>query len=554
LRFTQTIVLAAAAIVLLAPSLFWGTLDSQSAPQNLTWAAQFSEQFRAGILYPRWLPQSFDGLGSPTFYFYPPLSFWLDAVVRLVTFDTFPIAYRLSLDWALLLWSSGLAMRAWLLIETGRSRFALWGAVAYMAAPYHLLVDHYIRGAYAESTAYVFLPLVMLSIRRIGAQLPFGLPLLALSYGGLLISHLPSALLASSTVLPAYILFVGRRSSALAYIAIAMTMGVGLATIYLLPALTLQPWVSADQFWTRFYRVENWFLLMPNRWPEPVLMQIIASLAASACVLAVAICSVLSRRTAAFCWSMICLACLALMAGVIPWFWQLPALAKVQFPWRLMPIVEFALITSLALALGQLPRRIRVYGSAIALAVATPGLLYAFVVVSAAVDRASHTRERPMQDVKEYEPRGFPIAPGQSYVDLGLEPLKDTSLISCVPAVRICRATELRFGSIQLEVENDIATEVVLRRFYFPAWGLDRSIVLSPTEKYRLVSFVLPAGHTTARLHRDDLPIEHWAWAISALSLLLLLAAMAVTARNNTRRGNSGTDGGDRREHATTPG
>ena len=51
------LMLACAAALLLAPSLILGTLQSQSAPQNFTWAAQFAEQFRAGILYPRWMPE-----------------------------------------------------------------------------------------------------------------------------------------------------------------------------------------------------------------------------------------------------------------------------------------------------------------------------------------------------------------------------------------------------------------------------------------------------------------------------------------------------------------
>ena len=48
-----SLVLAAAAILLLLPSLVLGTLVSHSSPQNLTWAAQFSEQVRSGVLYPR---------------------------------------------------------------------------------------------------------------------------------------------------------------------------------------------------------------------------------------------------------------------------------------------------------------------------------------------------------------------------------------------------------------------------------------------------------------------------------------------------------------------
>jgi hypothetical protein len=58
-------VLLIAAALLLAPSLVLGNLISHSSPQNLTWAAQFADQFRAGVVYPRWLPDSFDGLGGP---------------------------------------------------------------------------------------------------------------------------------------------------------------------------------------------------------------------------------------------------------------------------------------------------------------------------------------------------------------------------------------------------------------------------------------------------------------------------------------------------------
>ena len=151
--------LALAAVVLMAPSLLFGTLISHSSPQNLTWASQFSEQFRTGVLYPRWMPDSFEGLGSPAFYFYPPLPFWIDAIVSVVTLNLLPVNYRLAITTTLILWASGLAMHAWLAYLTPNRRTALFGALAYMAAPYHML-DHYMRGAFAEFTAYAVLPLV----------------------------------------------------------------------------------------------------------------------------------------------------------------------------------------------------------------------------------------------------------------------------------------------------------------------------------------------------------------------------------------------------------
>ena len=126
------LVLAAVAAILLAPSLLEGTLISHSSPQNLTWAAQFADLFRAGILYPRWLPRSFEGLGSPAFYFYPPIAFWVDAVLSVVTFDALPVSYRLSLSSLILLWVSGVTMHAWLKAEGAAPRIALYGALAYV--------------------------------------------------------------------------------------------------------------------------------------------------------------------------------------------------------------------------------------------------------------------------------------------------------------------------------------------------------------------------------------------------------------------------------------
>src|SRR5882724_11441803 len=136
------LVLLLAAVVLMAPSLALGTLISHSSPQNLTWASQFSEQFRAGVLYPRWMPDSFDGLGSPAFYFYPPVPFWIDALVSVATANLLSVPYRLAVTTALILFVSGVTMHAWLRQTTASATAALVGAVAYMAAPYHLL-DHY---------------------------------------------------------------------------------------------------------------------------------------------------------------------------------------------------------------------------------------------------------------------------------------------------------------------------------------------------------------------------------------------------------------------------
>src|ERR1041385_8105686 len=41
------------------------------------WADQFTPALAHGNLYPRWMPASDAGLGTPVFYYYPPLAFYV---------------------------------------------------------------------------------------------------------------------------------------------------------------------------------------------------------------------------------------------------------------------------------------------------------------------------------------------------------------------------------------------------------------------------------------------------------------------------------------------
>ena len=58
---------------------------------------------------------------------------------------------------------------------------------------------------------------------------------------------------------------------------------------------------------------------------------------------------------------------------------------------------------------------------------------------------------------------------------------------------------------------------------------------LAPSEPLQLVSFTAPVGRTTGALHRVALPVEQWGWAISGLSLAVILGIAAVSARNTHR-------------------
>jgi hypothetical protein len=229
------------------------------------------------------------------------------------------------------------------------------------------------------------------------------------------------------------------------------------------------------------------------------------------------------RRSELAFWMAASLGCLALMAGVVPWIWQVGIMARVQFPWRLMSLVEFAIITGLCVApLDRLGRGVRTL-----FAVAAVIIVPAIVLIGAnAVARFTITlsgQALDQRDMKPNQPRGFPQDPRTRYDELGLEPLADAAAVSCQPTAKLCRAQNRRFGDMQIEIDGVAPVAVTLRRFFFPSWQLEPELPLVASDPFKLVSFMAPAGDHTYRLTQHALPVEKWSWALSAMALLMLV-------------------------------
>ena len=109
--------------------------------------------------------------------------------------------------------------------------------------------------------------------------------------------------------------------------------------------------------------------------------------------------------------------------------------------------------------------------------------------------------------------------------------LEGVPTIACVPQPRLCRTTDQRFGELGIEIDADVPTVVVLRRFFFPFWRLDPPLPLVATDPLRLISFTAPAGRHVYRLQHAAVGAEKIGWAISGLSLVLLLAWAAAAKR-----------------------
>ena len=139
--------------LLMIPALLTTPMVHDSWWIDIVWADQFTTALRHGQLYPRWLPESFDGLGAPVFYFYPPGAFYLVSLFGLAGLSAYP-----ALLAAFFTVSTGGAIATWQWLR-GWTRRPLAGAMVALLAPYHLC-DFYRRGAIAEATAAALLPLL----------------------------------------------------------------------------------------------------------------------------------------------------------------------------------------------------------------------------------------------------------------------------------------------------------------------------------------------------------------------------------------------------------
>ena len=102
--------------MLMAPALIHGAPTTDSGTYNHVWTTQIASEMARGVIYPRWLPHSFEGLGAPTFYFYPPLAYLLSGALA----QFLEPGRAISAAAFLLLFGSGLAMYLWLRTKAAR--------------------------------------------------------------------------------------------------------------------------------------------------------------------------------------------------------------------------------------------------------------------------------------------------------------------------------------------------------------------------------------------------------------------------------------------------
>ena len=476
-----------ASLAVLLPFFWLGAASGHDFEFHAASWLDVADQWKHGVLFPRWTAWTNHGFGEPRFIFYPPLSWMLGASLSLVL----PISWVPILFIFLTQTLAGISA-FFLLRRLVGSTPAYLGAVFYAVNPYALLVT-YIRSDFAEQLACAVFPLVLLAALRLAGLLQdetpklSALPQFALSFAAVWLCNAPAGVIASYSVafLFAWAVFTQRSLRVAVRAAGGLALGFGLTGFYLVPAAYEQRWVNIGQaLATGLLPSEN-FLFTQIADPEHTWFNWISSICALALILLAGIAALSSRHfsnnnalsnTLRQLWAALLLlgslATLMMLRLTAPFWSLLPKMRFVQFPWRWMSIIAVVCCCFLAAAI----ERHRGWLWFVLVAVLCFPLGYFFTQNTwwdpdeMSTQRAAIANGTGYEGVDEYDPLG------DDHMDLP----KHAPLAAIFPSESADSPAALPITAIQIDqwdttnhkisVDSSAPARVALRLLNYPTW------------------------------------------------------------------------------------
>jgi len=532
-----------AAFIVLMPMFHHGLSCGHDLTFHITNWVEVSQQWRQGIVYPRWAQTPNYTAGEPRFIFYPPASTMLGAALgELAGWAAAPFVFLF-----VTLCAAGAAMYRF-------ARLSLWPAAAltaaliYLANPYTLFVI-YTRSAFSELLAAAILPLLFLAILRPRIHLA----LVAEAVAALWLTSAPAAVIGMYSLLILGLLSAWRHRSLqhLFRLAIGTALGLCVAAIYILPAAYERRFVQIARVKQAAYQFRENFLFAHSGDPlhDHVLHQ--ASWIAVFLLAIILLCTVililqhrhwhLLQRRVFYLLAILSGIILLLLLSISAFAWQtLPELAYLQFPWRwllaLAPI--FALLLAAVLSHS--------YVRWVPLVFALIFVLFSHHIAYRHFYQFCDPEDTPRGIVATLGLNAETSGPGQEGTDEYTPIGADTDdLQHDAPRVSLYNAAEV--GELQPAKHNEIRSHAtieqwtpeykhfsanvpqnsiaILQLMDYPAWRVH--IDGQPAQKAATASsgqiqIAIPAGHSDVELKFDHTMDRILADIISGLSLLLL--------------------------------
>lgn len=454
---------------------------------HLNWNKHFTEQFWAGDFYPRWLASMNGGRGSPVFFFYGPIPFFVSALFKPLLVDDPHGWLQLGLSISVALVLSGLFAYLWLRKIVDKWS-AFMAAVAYMVLPYHLLVDLYQRFSLAEFWSFVWMPLILYSTREIVEKRDNGILKFALGYALLVMTHLPSTLIFSLIPL-AYAVAISRKGfkiKNLIPVLTSISIGLGLSSIYLIPVLFTQDnvnlslmnlgnWKYEDNFFEYFSQSNGMKEFSIYIYQVTVFTIFIGVL----CYFR-SYNRLLNNKYENTFWLMVIGMSFFLMFPVSGIVWENVAIIqKIQFPWRFNILISLATPSIIAVMLHSENNANHTFFSTGHLAVTGLIVVLIYLGFNTSLNKASekineehrHLIENSIEynlGAPEYLPKWVPEADKEKIISGTIDHAE--MVINNVKLNRNVTLITNKSKYLEIEVSGMTAGELTISQFYYPGW------------------------------------------------------------------------------------
>ena len=542
--------IAIVGITVTLPLILFGLpYDSDDGVAHFLYQENFALQFWEGEVYPRWLSFINGGFGGPTFFYYPPLSYYITCVFGLLPTNSW---HHLGLSTSFGLILSGSAAFIWLREISGQ-RQAVLAAMLYMLAPYHINFDIYARGAFAEAYAFVWMPLILYFATRLVRHDQFAFFGLAVSFAALCATHLLTALM-FGPVPVFYLLLRSPEATRFKTTALGLTsmfLGAGMAAVFILPALTYIDWVYLFEAREGHFDFENWLMthtLFIKGTLKYFLMTFTVISLALLCFLLTSRETENGKRMETRIWLIVTCASVFMMTYLSYPVWMIvEPLQMVQFPWRFNTVLCVSALPLIATGFGAMRRPFTLTTKF------TVGLVVFFAIVSAG-DLAVKYRRKFIKptDASQNLGRYAKLVQRQDThtnwpltVTYGLTPatnkfglpdlektksefgLSDTNEIKAFATSGTVELKRVSSRILDIEARSDSAFSITVTQFHYPGWtakyhGSDQDIPISLKSDLGLISLDLPAGDHRVALTLGKLPAEAAGEWISLASLFAL--------------------------------
>ncbi|HEH9425611.1 TPA: hypothetical protein SIA32_000786 [Aeromonas sobria] len=533
--------LMTATALLLLPFWLRGGSQGHDLFHHLLSGHFFAVQLWQGEIYPRWLMEMNGAFGSPAFFFYPPLPYYVSALFA----GPEPLAHHAMIP---LLWSntlalglSGLFAYLWLrpFATSGR---ALAASLLYMALPYHLAIDIYARFALAESWAFVWAPLALLAQDRLCRRAPFALLLLALAVALLTLSHLPSTLLILGLLTVRSLLLAWRSKITLHLwpTLLGQLWGLVMASLLLLPALLDQGGISMGQMRIGMFEFHRNFL---DRLPESssdwrfrghlawlTLLTLVLLLVAWAAARE-------PRHPELLIWGTLGTLGFLMMLPLSEPLWHLlPPLQLVQFPWRLNLLLVIATVAVVALGVPAYRPWQWLWWAVLALTLLSQAVYVHEAPLTQAPQKSALDGEfDSKRSAREYRPKQVPkgmFAPTLLAWKDEFQPAVTTEQQGISWQILNWQPRQ-----IVLTVDAPAPAKLILHQFDYPGWQakLDDTLPLTiSSTRNGLIQVWVPAGRHQVTFTLTARWPERLGYGLSLIAWLiwsLLLASQIRTLR-----------------------